>query len=353
MRILAINPGSTSTKIAVYEDEKPVFEETIRHQAEELAPFPTLPDQYDFRKQIVLETLKNKDIPLNFNAIIGRGGLIKPVPGGVFEVNEAMKQDLIHAKLQHASNLGGLIASELASQIAGCKAYIVDSVVTDELEDMSRITGSPLLPKVSIFHALNQKAVARKYAQSIGKKYDELNLVVAHMGGGISVGAHKKGRVIDVNNALNGDGPFSTERAGTLPAGALAELCFSGKYTQAEIDKMICGKGGLMAHFGSNDAYKITMDALAGDQKADLVLKAMIYNVGKEIGAMCAALSGKVDAIILTGGIAYDKYLMPILKEQVEFLSKVVIYPGEDEMGALALGGLRVLRGEEEPKIYK
>lgn len=353
MRILAINPGSTSTKIAVFEDEQPIFKKTIRHSAAELAPFATLPDQYDFRKQLVLEALTEEKIPLNFSAVVGRGGIVKPIPGGVYEVNEAMKRDIINTSLQHACNLGGLIAAELALDIPGCKAFIADSVVTDELDDIARVTGSPLLPKVAIFHALNQKAVARKYAKSVGKKYEDLNLVVAHMGGGVSVGAHKKGRVIDVNNALNGDGPFSPERAGTLPAGALVDLCFSGNYTKEEIGKMLCGKGGLMAHFESNDADALTKEALAGNKKIALVIDAMIYATGKEIGAMCAALSGEVDAIILTGGIAYDTYLMPILEKQVGFLGKVVIYPGEDELEALAMGGFRVLMGEEVAQVYE
>lgn len=353
MRILAINPGSTSTKIAVFEDEQPIFHKTIRHSAVELSQFKTVAEQYDFRKQLILQELEMQDIPLNFSVIMGRGGLLKPMSGGAFEVNEQMRNEIIHAPRQHACNLGGLIASELASGIIGCKAYIADAGVTDELDDIARVTGTPLLPKITIFHALNQKAVARKYAASIGKQYEDLNLVIAHLGGGISVGAHRKGRVVDVNNALDGSGPFSPERSGTMQAGELVNLCFSGKYTKSEITAMIFGKGGLMAHFGSNDVETLMKEAESGNEKVDLVLRAMMYNVGKEIAAMCAALYGKVDAILLTGGIAHNLELVNTIIKQVCFLAPVHVYPGEDELEALALSGLRVLKGEEIAKEYK
>lgn len=353
MRILAINPGSTSTKIAVFENECPVFQKTIRHSADELSLFESVAAQYDYRKQQILQELQDHHITLNFNVVMGRGGLLKAIPGGVYEVNEKMKDEIMHATRQHASNLGGLIASELASAIPGCKAYIADAVVTDELDDIARITGSPLLPKISIFHALNQKAIARKHAAAISKRYEDLNLVVAHMGGGISVGAHKKGRVVDVNNALDGSGPFSPERAGTLQAGQFVDLCFSGKYTKEELNKMICGRGGLIAHFGSNDVQALIKEAKAGDRQVELVLRAMFYTIGKEIGAMCAALSGEVDAIILTGGIVYNVEYTEMLTSQIRFLAPVFAYPGEDELEALALNGLRVLKGEICPNEYK
>ncbi len=352
MRILAINPGSTSTKIAVYEDEKPIFQKTLRHSAEELARFKTVADQYDFRKQLILDELERENIPLNFRVIMGRGGLLKPLLGGVYEVNEQMRKEIVEAPRQHACNLGGLIASELAAGIEGCRAFIADAGVTDELDEIARVTGCPLVPKITTFHALNQKAVARKYAASIGKRYEDLNLVIAHLGGGISVGAHRKGLVVDVNNALDGSGPFSPERSGTFQAGALVNLCFSGKYTQKEITSMIFGKGGLMAHFGSNDAKALSERAKAGDKQVELVLNAMMYNVGKEIAAMSAALYGKVDAILLTGGIAYDKECTDAITRQVSFIAPVYVYPGEDELEALALSGLRVLRGEEVAKEY-
>lgn len=350
MRILAINPGSTSTKFAVYDDEQLVYKQTIRHSGEELSAFPNIPAQYDFRKQLILKALEEQNIPVRFDAIVGRGGLLKPMEGGVFEVNEAMKRDIKNATRQHACNLGGLIAAELAEGI-GCKAYIVDAAVTDELEDVARFTGLPFMKKITMFHALNQKAVAHKHAKSINKRYEDLNLVVAHLGGGISVGAHKKGRVIDVNNALDGNGPFSPERSGSLPVGELVNLCFSGKYTQAEITKMINGKGGLMAYFGSNDVQHLIEDLQDKDPAIKPVLDAMMYNVGKEVAAMCAVLHGEVDAILLTGGIAYNT-CMDYLIEQIKFLAPIFVYPGEDELEALALGGLRVLRKEETLKVY-
>lgn len=353
MRILAINPGSTSTKIAVFEDENPIYHKTIRHSAAELAQYTSVEEQYEFRKSLIVSELHAAGLPMDFCVIMGRGGLLKPMPGGVFEVNERMRQDIMDAPRKHACNLGGLIAAELAASIPGCRAFIADAGVTDELDEVARVTGCPLVPKITIFHALNQKAIARKYAASVGKKYEELNLVVAHLGGGISVGAHKRGRVVDVNNALDGSGPFSPERSGTMQAGELVNLCFSGNYTKKEIVSMIFGKGGLMAHFGTNDAKELSDRANSGDEQVALVIRAMLYNVGKEIAAMAAALSGEVDAILLTGGMAYDKQWMEAIENQVKFLAPVHIYPGEDELEALALSGLRVMRGEQEVQEYK
>jgi len=353
-RLLVINPGSTSTKIAVFDNEKPVFEETIRHSTEELAPYATVADQFEFRKNMILDTLNAKGINITkLSAVIGRGGLLKPIESGIYEVNDAMLKDLREAKRgQHASNLGGILAYEIASSLH-IPAYIVDPVVVDELDDIARITGMPELERISIFHALNQKAVARRAARDLGKSYEDVNLIVAHLGGGISVGAHKKGRVVEVNNALDGEGPMSPERAGTLPVGGLIKLCYSGKYTIDEMKKKIVGKGGLVAHLGTNDGREVVRRIEAGDKHAELVYRAMAYQVAKEIGACAAALEGKVDAICLTGGLAYDKLLTGWIKESVEFISQVLVYPGEDEMIALAEGGLRVLRKEEEPKVYK
>lgn len=351
MRILVINPGSTSTKIAVYENDRVAFQKTIRHTIEDLIPYNTVAEQYDFRKNLIVELLKQDNCPMNFDAIIGRGGLLKPIPSGVYEVNEQMKHDLHHATMQHACNLGGLIADEIASTIPHCRAYIADPVVVDELQDIARVTGSPLLPKLSIFHALNHKAIARRYAKSIHAKYEDLNLVIAHLGGGISVAAHHKGKVVDVNNALNGSGPFSPERAGTLPALQLVELCFGGTYTKEQIGKMINGKGGLMAHFGTTDVQALIKDA-EQDEKKNLVIRAMIYNVAKEIGAMCVVLQGETDAIVLTGGIAYSAFIVEELRKQISFLAPVVVFPGEDEMEALALNALLVLNGEIAATTY-
>jgi len=353
-KLLIINPGSTSTKIGVYEDENPIIVETLRHSSEEIGKFKTIFEQFEFRKDVILDILKKKNFDINtLDAVVGRGGLLKPIEGGTYAVNEAMLNDLkIGIQGQHASNLGGIIASEIAKKI-GVKAFIVDPVVVDELDQIARISGIPEIERISIFHALNQKAIAKRYSKEIDKKYEELNLIVAHMGGGISVGAHKNGRVVDVNNALDGEGPFSPERSGSLPIGDLVKLCFSGKYTYDEVKKMITGKGGFVAHLNTNDAKVVAEAMKAGDKKAELILKAMAYQVAKEIGKCAAVLHGKVDAILLTGGIAYGKDIIELIKERVEFIAPVIVYPGEDELLALTQGGIRVLKGEEEAKEYK
>ena len=353
-KVLTINPGSTSTKVALFENEEQVFSESYSHTAEELAPFERLIDQYEFRRNIILDDLAQHGIDVSvLSAVVGRGGLLRPIPSGTWLVNEAMKAELQSARFgEHASNLGALIASAIADS-AHCKAYIVDPVVVDEMDDVARISGHPELPRASILHALNQKAVARRAAQDLKRPYEELNLIVAHMGGGISVGLHRRGRIVDVNNALDGDGPFSPERSGGIPVGGVARLCFSGKYTHAEIKRQIKGAGGLVAYLGTNDARKIEARVEAGDAEATLIFKAMAYQVGKEIGALAAAACGKVDAIALTGGIAYDKYIPAWIKEHVGFIAPVLVYPGEEEMHALRDGALRVLRGEEEASLYE
>jgi butyrate kinase len=355
IRILAINPGSTSTKIAVYIRTRPVFIKTIRHTAEELAPFKIITDQFEFRKKLILHELRLADIRLDLiRVVMGRGGLLKPVESGVFEVNKQMLDDLRSCRYgEHASNLGGLIAYDIARSLPKAKAYITNPVVVDELEDLARLSGHPLLPRRSIFHALNQKAVARQHAKSILRKYEELNLIVVHLGGGISVGAHKKGRVVDVNQALDGDGPFSPERSGSLPVGDLTRLCFSGKYTLPQVEKMIKGKGGLVAYLGTNSAYEVEQRAAAGDEKAKRVYDAMAYQVAKEIGAMGAVLKYEIDGILITGGIAHDKYFVNQIISYVHRLAPVHVYPGEDEMKALAMNGLRVVKGEVKAKIYQ
>lgn len=352
-KILVINPGSTSTKIAVYNDEKEILVNTIRHSMDELAKFPRIIDQFEFRKELVLKTLEENNIPFQFDAIVGRGGLLKPIPGGVYEVNDAMLNDIMHAMRTHACNLGCLLASELAVMLPGCRAFIADPGVVDEMDEVARINGSPLMPRITIWHALNQRAIARRYAKEQGKRYEDLNVIVCHLGGGISVGAHQKGRAIDVPNALDGEGPFSPERAGTLPAGNLIDLCFSGKYTQAQLKKMVCGQGGLAAHLGTTDVQAIQKQIDEGDEHARLILESMIYHIAKAVGGAAVALWGKVDAILLTGGIAYSDYITTRLKERVSFLAPVFIYPGEDELEALALNGLGALRGELPIQEYK
>ncbi len=353
-KILVINPGSTSTKIAVFEGRDPVFLKTIRHSAEQLAKYDCVAAQYEFRKEVILSELVQADIDIeHINAVVGRGGLVRPIESGVYEVTESLKMDLTKSEWgEHASNLGGLIADDIARSLPQARAFIADPVVVDEMIDEARITGLPDLPNRSIFHALNHKAVANRYAKSVERHYEELNLIVAHLGGGISVGAHRKGRVIDVNNALDGTGPFSPERAGTLPVGALVDLCFSGKYTKQEVRKRLNGKGGLLAHLGTNMASEVESRAASGDEHAALILNAMGYQISKSIGACAAVLCGQVDAIIITGGIAHDKKLCEEIKNRVGFIAPMVVIPGEDEMRALAENALGVLIGEIHPKIY-
>lgn len=353
MKILAINPGSTSTKIAVYENETPLLVRNIKHTVEELAVYPEVIDQFEFRKNLVIRELEVNNIPFVFDAVIGRGGLVKPIPGGVYEVNDAMKRDTVHAMRNHACNLGGLIADNLASSLPGCRAFIADPGVVDELEDIARITGSPLMYKITIWHALNQKAIARRFAKEQETTYEDLDLIICHLGGGISVAAHRHGRAIDANNALDGEGPFSPERAGTLPAGQLIDLCFSGKFTKDELKKRISGRAGLTAHLGTTDVPAIIKSIEEGDKKAELILDAMIYNVAKAIGAASTVLYGKVDAILLTGGIAHSDFILSRLKKRISFIAPIHVYPGEDEMEALALNAIGALKGELPIQVYK
>ena len=352
-KLLIINPGSTSTKIGVYEDEKELMEETLRHSTEEIAKYPTIYDQRNFRKEVILNVLKQNNFDINeFDAVVGRGGMLKPIIGGTYAVTDSLLEDLkVGVQGQHASNLGGIIANEIGSEI-GKPAFIVDPVVVDELGELARFSGMPEIPRRSIFHALNQKAVAKRFGKESGKGYENLNLIVVHMGGGVSVGAHKNGKVIDVNNALDGDGAFSPERAGGVPAGDLVKLCFSGKYTEKEIYSKLVGNGGLNAYANTNDMRDILKMMENGDKKAETLFNAFIYQVSKSIGEMATVLKGKVDSIILTGGIAYSPIVVADIKERVEWIGNVTVYPGEDELLALAQGAIRVLSGEEEAKIY-
>ncbi|AQQ53037.1 butyrate kinase [Planococcus lenghuensis] len=352
-RILVINPGSTSTKIGVYDNEAMIMEKTIRHAPEEISHFSSIIEQYDYRKQTVLEALDEEGINLSkLSAVCGRGGLLRPIEGGTYAVNEAMLQDLrIGYSGQHASNLGGIIAYEIAEAL-NIPSYIVDPVVVDELDDIARVSGFPMIERKSIFHALNQKAVARRFAASAGRRYSDLRLIVAHMGGGITVGVHKHGRVTDVNNGLHGDGPFSPERAGTIPAGDLVELCFSGQYYRQEIMRMVVGKGGLAGYLGTSDAVAVENRIARGDGEAGLIYEAMAYQVAKEIGSASAALEGEVDAILLTGGLAYGKLFTEAISRKISWIADVIVLPGENELQALAEGAARVLNGEEQAKTY-
>ncbi len=353
-RILVINPGSTSTKLAIYEDEREVMKKTLRHSVDELKPYKRIVDQYEFRKGVILDFVRSAGYDLrSFSAVVGRGGLVRPIPSGTYEVDEMMLEDLRSGRFgEHASNLGAILANEIAEEI-GVKAYIVDPVVVDEMMEIAKISGHPDFVRKSIFHALNQKAVARRVAQELGKRYEEINVVVAHMGGGISIGAHRRGRVVDVNNALDGDGPFTPERSGTLPMTQLIDLCYSGEYSQDWVKRRIKGEGGLVAYLGTNDAQEVQERIRKGDEEAELVYRAMAYQIAKWIGKMSVALVEGVDAVVLTGGLAYDEeFLVKWIKEMVSFIAPVYVYPGGDEERALAMGVLRVLRGEEKAKRY-
>lgn len=354
MRILVINPGSTSTKVAVFEDERSLVASTIRHTPEELQPFKQAIEQHEFRKQLVLNWLKANGFQLDFDAIIGRGGLAKPIPGGIYRVNRKMCYDTYYAMRKHACNLGCLLAYELAKmQNHPCTPMIADPGVVDEMVPEAHVSGSPLMPRICIWHALNQRAIARRYARSIGRRYEDLNLVICHLGGGISVAAHEHGRAIDANNALDGEGPFSPERAGSLPAADLIHLCFSGRYTEDQLKRRIAGKAGLMAHLGTTDIPQILQMIEQGDAHARLLIDAMIFHTAKAIASEGAVLCGKVDAVILTGGIAHSDYITSRIARRVSYMAPVHIFPGEDEMEALAYNALSVLRGEYEAKEYE
>ena len=353
--ILAINPGSTSTKVAVYQQNKQIFQKTICHDCDSLEKFEKITDQFQFRKEIIVEELEKANINKeDIKIIVGRGGLLKPVSSGIYEVNDRMKEDLRNSPIgEHASNLGGLIADDFAKTINDARAYIADPVVVDELQDVARLSGHPLIERRSIFHALNQKAIARHHASSKSREYENMNLIVVHMGGGITVGAHQKGRVVDVNNGLDGDGPYTPERSGTLPVGDLARLCYSGDYTLKEVKKMIKGKGGYVAYLGTNNAQEVNQKAHNGDPEAKRIEDGMIYQLAKEIGAMSAVLKGEVDGILLTGGIANNEDVVSGIKKMVAYIADVYVYPGEDEMHALMMNGLLMNKGFIKPKEYK
>jgi len=353
-RILAINPGSTSTKFAVYFDTKCVLKKTITHSFDELLAYKNVIDQFDFRKGLIIDTLVEEGIEVDsIKFIIGRGGLTFPIESGIYTVNNQM---LKHAREgimgQHASNLGPMLADFIAHQIPNAQAFIADPVVTDELEEIARISGHSKFERRSIFHALNQKATARIHAKMVEKRYEDLNLIVAHLGGGISVGAHKNGRVIDVNNGLNGEGAFSPERSGTLPAGQLVELCFNGGFSNEQVQRMILGEGGFVSYLGTNNAREVEELANAGDKKARFIQEALFYQVSKQIGEMAVVLDGKVDAILLTGGLAFNKNLKSYIQNKAGFIAPIFTYPGEDELEALAMNALRVANGEVDVKEY-
>lgn len=351
--ILAINPGSTSTKIALYKDDEQIAVESLSHSSDEVKKYETIYDQKDMRTDVIMKWLSNQNVRKEeLAAIVGRGGLLRPMPGGTYKVTEMMIEDLkVGVQGEHASNLGGIIARNIADEL-GIEAYIVDPVAVDEMDDVARISGLPEIPRRSLVHALNIKAVTRRVCERLNKDFDKSSFVVAHLGGGISVSPLKNGRILDVNNA-NEDGPFSPERAGGLPVGDLAKLAFSGKYTQAELKKKMLGEAGFVGYLNTNDGRKVDSMINEGDKHAEFILKAMAYQLAKEIGAMSTVLCGKVDAIILTGGLAYNKKLTSWIEESVKFIAPVELVPGEDEMLALAQGALRIVRNEEKAKIYE
>lgn len=350
-KILAINPGSTSTKIALYEDEKEIFCKTLEHPVEQIEKYENVADQFDMRKEVVLSFLKQNEYEVKeLAAVVGRGGMVPKVKSGAYKVNETMVNRLKdNPVVEHASNLGALIAYEIANSI-GVPAYIYDSVRVDELEDIARISGMPDIPRTSTSHALNTRAMAMKVAKKYGKKYSDMNFIVAHLGGGISVNVHRKGQMVDI--MADDEGPFSPERAGKVPCNALIDLCYSGKFDKKTMKKKLRGNGGLKAYLNTVDARKVERMIESGDEKAKLVYEAMAYQVAKGIGELATVVEGKVDAIVITGGIAYSDIITNWIKKRVEFIAPVEIMPGENEMESLALGTLRVLKGEEEAREY-
>jgi butyrate kinase len=353
-KILVINPGATSTKVALYEDNSPIFREVIKHSGEQLSRSDTYLAQHSLRREVILKLLAQKGVQVkDLDVVVGRGGPFKPLGSGTYRVNDVMLEDIRKGRVQaeHISNIGALLADEIARP-HGLPAFVVDPVSVDEFDPVARISGLPELERKCLSHALNLKMVAKKYSRSIGKPYDELNLIVVHLGGGISVTAHLRGRMVDVNNANDG-GPFSPQRTGSLPVTGLAKLCYKGGYSFSEMISKLIKRGGLLAYLGTDNLEEVTRRIEDGDSKARLILEAMAYQIAKEIGAMATVLKGRVDAIIITGGMAYSQLLLGWIKERIAFISKVVIYPGEDEMEALALGALGVLRGEEEAKKYR
>ncbi len=352
--ILVINPGSTSTKIALFADDQEVLNEGIGHRIEDLSRFNKASDQDLYRMEIIVRVLRERGVDFTkIKAVVGRGGLIRPIEGGTYYVNDQMVADLKRGVMgDHPSNCGGLIAYAISKSL-GCDAFIVDPVVVDELEPYARVSGMPLIRRKSIFHALNQKAVARDVARQLNKTYQSVNLIIAHMGGGITVGVHKKGRVIDVNNGLDGDGPFSAERSGGVPVGDLIKACFSGEYNLSEMKKLIKGHGGMVAYLGTQDMRIVEERVQEGDEEARLIYHTMAYQVSKEIGALSTVVKGEVDAIALTGGMAKSERFVNLIKDAVAFIAPVFIVPGEQEMRALALGALRVMRNEETAQTYQ
>jgi len=353
MKILAINPGSTSTKVALFEDEKMVFKANVNHDAKKLDEFPTIPDQYDYRLETINQVLKEQGCSLDgLSAVAARAGSVYPGISGIYEVNDlAIKDSMAGVIVKHPAMLGPSLARGLAEPY-GARAFYINPPDTDELCDYARVTGVKGVYRTSNVHALNQKEVALRVAAKMGKKYEDLNMVVAHLGGGSSITAHQKGRMIDNTSNVCGEGPMTPTRCGEMPAKAVIDLCFSGKYTEKEVRNLLTKSGGYVDHLGTSDAYEVYKMGKAGDEYAQFLIDAMLYQSAKFIGAMAAAMDGDVDAVILTGGMAQNEEMMGKLEKKVKFIAPVYVVPGENEMEALGAGALRVLRGEEVPKQY-
>lgn len=349
-RIIAINLGSTSTKVAYYEDKTCRFKENISHPVEVIKSFRSIWDQFEFRRDAILNFLKEKGLDMaEMDAVVSRGGHTVPIVGGTYRITEKMlEQSKSEQYGNHATDLGLQLAMEFSKQ--GPQAFTVDPPVTDEFEPLARYSGIPEIQRKSSFHVLNQRAAGQQYAEDVGEKYEEMNLVVVHMGGGISVAAHKKGKLVDANNALTGDGPFSTNRCGDVPVGDLIKLCYSGRFTEAEMMKYINGGSGLVAYVGDSDVKKVSERAEAGEQNCEEALEAMCYQIAKAVGAYAAVLEGHVRAIVLTGGIAHSEKIVNAIRKRVGFIAPVAVYPGEYEMQSLALNTLAVLQGEKTAK---
>ncbi|MBR1785392.1 MAG: butyrate kinase [Bacteroidales bacterium] len=356
---LVINPGATSTKAAIYDGENEVFTENLKHPIEEIQKYAEVADQFEYRKGAILEMVKSHGVGTDEIAVVmGRGGLTRPCESGCYRVNDLMKEEC-HAGIQgkHACNLGALISDSIAREIGLECAYIADPGIVDERPAFAKISGHPVFDldervEGPIWHCLNQKMTAKLYAREVGRRYEDLNLIIAHMGGGVSVGVHEHGRVTEVNRALCGLGAFSPTRCGSINASKLIEVACSGKYTEAQLKKMVTAEGGFVAYLGTNDAYEVEKRALAGDEKCELLVEAFTYQVAMEISRLAAVVRGKVDAILLTGGIAYSKPWMAKIEERIGWLAPVKIYKGENEMLALAICGKEVLDGVEV-KEYK
>lgn len=353
--ILVINPISIATQIAIYNYRKQVFLTCIKHPAEDLSSFKKVVDQHDFREKAIIEELKKTDIDIHdIKIVVGRGGLLKPISGGVYRVNDAMIKDIKHPMGEHESNLGGIMAYHIAKKIGhDIFAIIIDPASVDEMDEIAKISGIPEIQRKSILHTVHQRTVARNFVREIGQKYEEVNLIVAHLGKSISIGAHHEGRIIDVNNGLIGDGPMTTERSGTVPGGELVDLCFSGKFTKEQVVKKMKGEGGVFAYIGIKNHYEIEKLIEQGDKKAELYYSAVAYQIAKEIGALSTVLNGKVDGILITGELAYSKFIIDELTNRIKHLGLIRIYPGEDDIDSYAMYGYMVLSGEIDVKEYK